>query len=300
MFAGRRKPASKPNISSVKCSKGENMSNSLPVDPAFSMKAAQDMELVRHKLQVDALRRELTPEQNPKARLREACQGFEAMFIQKMWEEMRNNVPKEGYLHSKDEQLYQSMFDHEFSKKMASAGGIGLADMLYDQLAQTLGDSSRTTSPGVNPRLPVLPASSSPSSQRFTEQEENIFRDVAAQNQTARRINPQYEEFAEENGPEAANAQAHLDAGPSAPESGILPEFSVPYLAPEEPGLDFEAISQELLREELQTGQPHRTQAQTHKPEAAEAGFRGGNKAHAGGGSFPSAALVGSRVSRKI
>jgi Rod binding domain-containing protein len=275
------------------------MNSSLPVDPALSVKTAQNMELVRHKQQVDALRRELTPGQNPRAGLREACQGFEAMFIQKIWEEMRNNVPKEGYLHSRDEQLYQSMFDHEFSKKMASAGGIGLADMLYDQLAQTLGDSSRTTSPGVNPRLPVLPASSSPSNLRFAQQEENIFRNIVPQNQTTHPITPQYEEFAQAD-PEAVNARDGLEAGLPAPENETLTEPSSLNGILTKPGLDFEAISQELLREELQERQPNRSQTQKYKSEDVEAGSWVGSKVRAPGENVPSAVLAGRRVRRKI
>jgi hypothetical protein len=172
--------------------------------------------------------------------------------------------------------------------------------MLYDQLAQTLGDSSRTTSPGVNPKLPVLPASSSPSSLRFAEQEENIFRDIAAQNQTARRITPQYEEVAEESGPEAVKTRESLEAGLPAPGSEALPELSAPDGAQAESGLEFEAISHELLKNELQNGPPHRTQDQTHSRKAAETGSWGGSKVHAPGGSLPSAVLVGRRVSRKI
>ena len=57
-------------------------------------------------------------------------------------------------MHSKDEEMYQSLFDVELCKKMAGAGGIGLADMLYEQLSQQLVNSGRTTSPG-SYRIPL-------------------------------------------------------------------------------------------------------------------------------------------------
>ncbi len=72
-----------------------------------------------------------------RAKLRSASEGFEAIFIQRMWEQMRENVPKDGLMTSKDEKFWQSMYDQELSKSMASAGGIGLADMMMEQLDNT-------------------------------------------------------------------------------------------------------------------------------------------------------------------
>jgi Rod binding domain-containing protein len=127
-------------------------------DPA-ARKPAQN-ELVRRKLDMDALRERIAPGKSKNAKLREACEGFESVFLQKMWEQMRKTVPKEGFLHSKDEETYQSLFDVELCKKMASAGGIGLADMLYEQLAQQLEDSGRTTTPGSFRKPLDIPTSS--------------------------------------------------------------------------------------------------------------------------------------------
>lgn len=53
-------------------------------------------------------------------KLREACEGFESVFIQKMWQEMRNTLPKNGLLHGRDEQYWQDMYDQELSKSMTS------------------------------------------------------------------------------------------------------------------------------------------------------------------------------------
>ena len=78
-------------------------------------------------------------------KLREACEGFESIFIQKMWEEMRKTLPKSTLLHGKEEQFWQGMYDQELAKKMTSAGGIGLADMMYAQLSRGLVSASRAT-----------------------------------------------------------------------------------------------------------------------------------------------------------
>lgn len=126
----------------------------IPLDSALSLKEATQPDVIRQKLDMDALRTRLGDPATKQEKLREACEGFEAIFLQKMWEQMRKTVPKEGFLHSKDEETYQSLFDIELCKKMASAGGIGLADMLYLQLSQQLENTGRTTTPSAY-RMPL-------------------------------------------------------------------------------------------------------------------------------------------------
>ena len=119
---------------------------SLPiVDPRVTVSAYSE-DPTQKKLQLDELKKRIQGGENKEKQLKEACEGFEAVFVQKLWEQMRQTMPKGGYMHSRDEEMYQSMFDVELSKKMASAGGIGLADMLYEQLNAKLGQASRATS----------------------------------------------------------------------------------------------------------------------------------------------------------
>ena len=104
------------------------------VDARLAAQQALQDDPVQRKLQIDALRDRLAePNKDAAAqrKLKEACQGFEAIFLQRVWEQMRKNVAKEGYLHSRDEEAYQGMFDQELVKKMADAGGIGLAEKAY-------------------------------------------------------------------------------------------------------------------------------------------------------------------------
>ena len=122
------------------------------VDPRLSAQQALQDDPVQRKLQIDALKERLAEPNKDEAaqrKLKEACQGFEAIFLQRIWEQMRKNVAKEGYLHSRDEEAYQGMFDQELVKKMADAGGIGLADMLQQQLSIKLGKASIASSPGI-------------------------------------------------------------------------------------------------------------------------------------------------------
>ncbi|MDL2313976.1 rod-binding protein [Desulfovibrio sp. OttesenSCG-928-C14] len=237
--------------------------NSSALDPALAMQAAQNQEMLQKRLQIDALRQRLTPGPDDKAKLREACQGFESMFLQKMWDEMRKNVPKEGYLHSKQEAMYQSMFDQEFAKKMAEAGGIGLGQMLYEQLSQTLGESSRTASPGVNPRLPVVPAGASPSNMKYATGQRTEIKPVSEDGARSMPM-PLYEQVKPLPGnpfaPPAATEEA-LPFDPDLPlEQGAAAQKDAARggagsgqgaAAQAEADFDFEALSQALLREEL-------------------------------------------------
>lgn len=68
-------------------------------------------------------------------KLREACQQMESLFIYQLMERMRATVPKNDlWGDNSGVQIFQGMLDEENSKNMSKAGGIGLAQMLYDQL----------------------------------------------------------------------------------------------------------------------------------------------------------------------
>lgn len=116
--------------------------------PELAQAQSQDGDLVQFKLRMDGLKKRLSNAPSQDKQLKKACQDFEAVFISKMWQQMRATVPKEGYLHSKDEEMYNSMFDKEFSEKMAQSGGIGLGDMMFDQLKKKLAATGRNTLSG--------------------------------------------------------------------------------------------------------------------------------------------------------
>ncbi|WP_319466156.1 rod-binding protein [uncultured Pseudodesulfovibrio sp.] len=114
------------------------------IDPQFAARQADTKDLVRFKQEMDGLKDRLAGDgKDSSQKLRQACEKFEAVFISKLWKEMKSTVKKEGYLHSKQEDQYMSMFDREFAEKMSRSGGIGLADMIYDQLSEKLKETSR-------------------------------------------------------------------------------------------------------------------------------------------------------------
>lgn len=85
----------------------------------------------------------MTPEQLAyDKKLREACEGFEAMFLNMMYREMRNTVPENTLFgNSNADKIWHDMLDTEMVNNMAAAGGVGLADVIYKQL--TMEDKAR-------------------------------------------------------------------------------------------------------------------------------------------------------------
>ena len=128
--------------------------------------------------------------------LRKAAEGFEAIFIQKMWDEMRSSLPKNGMHYSKEEEYWQSMYSQELGKSMASVGGIGLADMMVEQLTRPM--STPQTGALSRIRMAVKPAplvpSASAENQANTQNPVQSQKIAAAKPQT---INTEelYEEF---------------------------------------------------------------------------------------------------------
>lgn len=74
---------------------------------------------------------------NPdKKALRKACQDFESLLVHQMLKQMRQTVPKSGFLDGGSaEQIYHSMLDGELAKQISQQKGIGLAPMIYRQIS---------------------------------------------------------------------------------------------------------------------------------------------------------------------
>ncbi|MFN2268231.1 MAG: peptidoglycan DD-metalloendopeptidase family protein [Desulfonatronovibrio sp.] len=129
----------------------ESFSNQISMQTEQSRAVSKAQEMQRLKERIGS-------GQDQKKELREACMQFEAVFIQKMWEQMRSTVPKEGYLHSKEQEMFESMFDQEMSMEMAESGGIGLADLMYGQLKERLEQSGANAASDSPTRINPLPS----------------------------------------------------------------------------------------------------------------------------------------------
>ncbi len=75
--------------------------------------------------------------------LKKATQQFEGYFLHQLLTEMRKTVPKDTLLadDGNGKQIFQDMMDQTVSDNMAKRGDLGMAKMMYDQLAPSLGKS---------------------------------------------------------------------------------------------------------------------------------------------------------------
>jgi Rod binding domain-containing protein len=115
-----------------------------------------------YAFKMEAVKKNLMPPVDKEKKLRESCEGFESIFIQKMWEQMRATIPEGGFLKGREEKFWQSMYDQELAKTMAGAGGIGLADMMYEQLSHNLRSASKHTADATGGRSPGFTADLAP------------------------------------------------------------------------------------------------------------------------------------------
>ncbi|MFQ5450796.1 MAG: rod-binding protein [Nitrospinaceae bacterium] len=83
--------------------------------------------------------------------LQQLANQFEAIFVNLLLKSMRNTIPKSGFMDSFSLDMYQSMFDEEVSKEISQEKGMGLSEILYQQLSrerQALQDNGKAPATG--------------------------------------------------------------------------------------------------------------------------------------------------------
>ncbi len=96
--------------------------------------------------------------QDPKA-LREAARQFESLFTRMMLKSMRDASFGDPTLGSDQQNFYRDMFDDQLAVEMSKGKGLGLADMLVQQLTRA-GLAPPTTAAAVDPKAaPLKPQS---------------------------------------------------------------------------------------------------------------------------------------------
>lgn len=68
------------------------------------------------------------------AAARQVAAQFEALFLQMMLKSMRDAVPADGLFASQETHFYQAMFDQQLAVNLSVNGGIGIADLVLQQL----------------------------------------------------------------------------------------------------------------------------------------------------------------------
>ncbi|MFN0314229.1 MAG: rod-binding protein [Burkholderiales bacterium] len=89
-------------------------------------------------------------EKDPEGALKMAAQQFESLVLDIVFKSMRKTVSEGSLFDNESTRLYTDMLDQEMSKKIASSGGLGLADMLLKQL-QPLGAAQAVKKESLSP-----------------------------------------------------------------------------------------------------------------------------------------------------
>jgi len=75
------------------------------------------------------------------------CKEFEAYFVEQMFKAMQNMVPESSEeMSSSTRQLqdyYKEQMTHSFAKQSTESGGLGIAQMLYEQMKRNYGITDR-------------------------------------------------------------------------------------------------------------------------------------------------------------
>lgn len=66
--------------------------------------------------------------------LEKACKDFESLFLNQLLTAMRKTIPKNEGENNREKEMFESMMDSEMSKSWAQSDGVGLANVLYQQL----------------------------------------------------------------------------------------------------------------------------------------------------------------------
>lgn len=138
----------------------------IPVDTSMARQQIQDSHLNSDGLQQ---LREQGRNGDPQA-LREVARQFESMFVHQMLKQMRstNDVfGKDNMFSSEQTKFHQEMLDQQMSLELTQGRGLGLAEMMYQQMQKAYGDylkpeagetldqKSIERSPGVSTAEPV-------------------------------------------------------------------------------------------------------------------------------------------------
>lgn len=68
--------------------------------------------------------------------MEKVARDFESVFVNKLFESMRKAIPKSGLLDSHSMDMYQSMMDQEMAKEMSKLKGMGIGEMVYNDLSR--------------------------------------------------------------------------------------------------------------------------------------------------------------------
>jgi Rod binding domain-containing protein len=67
-------------------------------------------------------------------KLKEACDGFEEIFVHKLIQVMRETTDKDTLLNGgRGEEIFQDMLDENYAKIITQSRALGLSDLIFEQ-----------------------------------------------------------------------------------------------------------------------------------------------------------------------
>ncbi|MCF6178517.1 MAG: rod-binding protein [Geopsychrobacter sp.] len=89
-------------------------------------------------LMSQALQKNLSSIDKDSQKTAQVAQDFEAIFVQQIFKGMRQTLPDGGLLpKGQAEEIFNDMQDMEAAKQLTAHGGIGLAEMMVEQMQKT-------------------------------------------------------------------------------------------------------------------------------------------------------------------
>lgn len=95
---------------------------------------------------------------NGKEAIRGAAQQFESYFLQMMLRTMRQTLSQDGPFDSQETKMFSEMFDQQVAQSISQSKGLGLADMLVQQMQLSLETKSIKAAPRPYDLPPVAPS----------------------------------------------------------------------------------------------------------------------------------------------
>lgn len=94
--------------------------------------------------------------ESPEKKLREVANLYEKHFLGTLLKAMRSTVQESGFIQSNQaEKIFREQLDQEYVSKWGEKGGIGLQDLIYNQLVEKYGNQLGITQPIDKPKGPI-------------------------------------------------------------------------------------------------------------------------------------------------
>lgn len=99
-----------------------------------------DMQDIQTQNNLNQLRMKTCNVKNSEEKLLEAAQGFEAIFVTKLLNQMNSSSMNEGGFigQSSSQKTFKGMLFQEIGKEVAKTSSFGIADAIYNQLKDSV------------------------------------------------------------------------------------------------------------------------------------------------------------------